>query len=133
GVTIDFPDGTDHDTINNVMTQAIGGGKAAPAPDKYQQAAQTDIAAAKASGLDEGAGFTRRLAHGATLGADSTILAGLQTPLEMIKRGTFNPAEGYRFAKAREDQIMSDARDNTGALGTAAEVLGGGVAGGGLA
>ncbi len=108
-------------------------GAATPAPDKYQQAAQTDIAAAKASGADEGAGLTRRLAHGATLGADSTILAGLETPLEMIKRGTLNPVEGYNYAKAREDQIMQDARKNTGALGTAAEILGGGVSGGGLA
>lgn len=103
---------------------------ATQAPDKYQQAAIDDT---KAAGADEGAGFTRRLAHGATLGADSTILAGLQTPLEMIKRGTFNPAEGYNYAKAREDQIMGDARQNTGALGTAAEVLGGGISGAGLA
>ena len=51
---------------------------------------------------DEGAGLTRRLAHGATLGADSTVLAGLETPLEMIKRGTFDPREGYNYAKARE-------------------------------
>lgn len=100
----------------------------APPPDKYQQAAIDDI-----SKNGEDAGFTRRLAHGATLGADSTILAGLQTPLEMIKRGTFNPAEGYNYAKAREDQIMNDARRNTGALGSATEMLGGGVAAGGLA
>ncbi|WP_315789805.1 hypothetical protein, partial [Bradyrhizobium sp. SZCCHNR3027] len=79
GVTIDFPDGTDHDTINKVMTQAVGDGTNVPAPDKYQQAAQSDIAAVKAAGGDEGAGLTRRLVHGATLGADSTILAGLQT------------------------------------------------------
>lgn len=105
----------------------------APKPDKYQQAAIDEQTQLKAAGGDEGAGFTRRLAHGATFGADSTILAGLQTPLEMIKRGTFNPLEGYNFAKAREDQIMGDARKNTGALGTAAEVLGGGVSGAGLA
>lgn len=103
---------------------------APPPPDKYQQAAIDDT---KAAGADEGAGFTRRLAHGATLGADTTILAGLTTPLEMIKRGTWSPAEGYNYAKAREDRIMDDARQNTGALGTAAELLGGGVAGGGLA
>jgi hypothetical protein len=133
GATVEFPDGTDHATINGVMTQNFHPDNTAAAPDKYQQAAQADIAAANASGADEGAGFTRRLAHGATLGADSTILAGLETPLEMIKRGTFNPLEGYNYAKAREDQIMQDARKNTGALGTAAEILGGGVSGGGLA
>src|SRR6266404_3031027 len=92
--------------------------QAGPAPDKYQQAAIDEQAALKAAGGNEGAGFTRRLAHGATLGADSTILAGLETPLEMVKRGTFNPVEGYNYAKAREDQIMEDARKNTGVLGT---------------
>jgi hypothetical protein len=105
---------------------------AAPA-DKYQQAAIDEQATLKNKGIDEGAGLTRRLAHGATLGADSTIMAGLTTPMEMIKHGTFNPAEGYNYAKAREDQIMGDARKNTGIAGDAAEILGGGVAGAGLA
>jgi hypothetical protein len=105
----------------------------APKPDQYQQAAIDEQASLKAKGIDPGAGLTRRLAHGATLGADSTIMAAAMTPLEMFKRGTFNPVEGYNYAKAREDQIMGDARKNTGALGTAAEVLGGGVSGAGLA
>ena len=39
----------------------------------------------------------------------------------------------YDYAKAREDQILSDARRNTGALGSATDLMGGGVAGGGLA
>jgi hypothetical protein len=106
---------------------------AAPPPDKYQQAAIDEQAKLKTAGVDEGAGYTRRLAHGYTLGADSTILAGLQTPLEMVKHGTFSPREGYNFAKAREDQIMGDARKNTGMLGDATEMLGGAAAGGGLA
>jgi hypothetical protein len=119
----------------------------APPPDKYQQAAIDErnaifpkqrslsdlVTGSEGTAPTGDAGFTRRLAHGATLGADSTILAALETPLEMVKRGTFDPREGYNYAKAREDQIMSDARHNTGALGTAAEFLGGGVAGGGLA
>jgi hypothetical protein len=131
GITIDFPDGTDHATINGVMSQAVGQ-KAAPPQDQYQQAASQEQADMQAKGIDTGAGFTRRLAHGATLGADSTILAGLQAPLEAIKRGV-PLSEGYNYAKAREDQIMNQSRENTGALGTAAEVLGGGVAAGGLA
>jgi hypothetical protein len=97
--------------------------------DKYQQAAISERAA-----INPGdAGLTRRLAHGATFGADSTILAGLETPLEMIRQGTFNPAEGYRYAKAREDLIMDKARQNTGVLGTATEAVGGAVSAGGLA
>lgn len=101
-------------------------------PDQYQQAAAADISALKAAGGDEGAGLTRRLAHGATLGADNTILAAMQAPLEAYRRGV-GLGEGYNYAKAREDQVMKDARANTGAAGTAAELLGGGVAGGGLA
>ena len=107
-------------------------GSTEPKPDQYQQAAIDEQASMKAKGIDPGASLTRRLAHGATLGADSTILAAAMTPLEMFKRG-IGPAEGYNYAKAREDQIMGDARKNTGALGTAAEVLGGGVSGAGLA
>jgi hypothetical protein len=110
----------------------IAGSLQQAAPDKYQQAARADIAAAKAAGADEGAGFTRRLAHGATLGADSTVLAALQTPLEMIKHRTLSPVEGYDYAKAREDAIMGDARNNTGALGNAVEMLGGAATGGNI-
>lgn len=99
------------------------------APDKYQQAALEED---KTIGGGD-AGFTRRLTHGATLGADSTIMAGLLTPLEMIKRHTANPLEGYNYAKAREDFLMNKSRENTGLLGTGAEILGGGVTGAGLA
>jgi hypothetical protein len=103
----------------------------APKPDKYQQAAVEERDALKAKGIDTGAGLTRRLAQGATFNTADEILAGLTTPLEMIKRGTFSPREGYNYAKAREDLIMDAARKNTGALGTVAEI-GGGV-GSGLA
>jgi hypothetical protein len=52
----------------------FSGGKSAPAPDKYQQAA---IDEAKSNpGIDKEAGYTRRLVHGYTLGADNTIGGG---------------------------------------------------------
>jgi hypothetical protein len=127
GSTVDFPDGTDHATINGVMAQNFKSG-AKPPPDIYQQAAIDEDKAV--GGAD--AGVTRRLAHGATLGADSTIMAAAMTPLEMFKRG-INPKEAYNYAKAREDLIMNKSRENTGLLGAAAEVLGGGVTGAGLA
>lgn len=130
-----------------------------PPPDKYQQAA---IDEDKAIGGAPSAGYTRRLAHGATLGADNTILAAALTPLEMIKRGAspkgmavqlakLNPVtnairgalgiedtpsgagEAYNYAKAREDFIMDKSREKTGLLGTATEALGGAVSAGGLA
>ena len=101
-----------------------------PKPDKYQQAA-IDERKGLPAGTD--AGLTRRLVHGATLGADNTIMAAAMTPLEMFKRGTFSPVEGYNYAKAREDLALGEARKNTGALGTGAEILGGVTSGAGLA
>lgn len=93
--------------------------------DPYRVAARAEMDKRKAAGVPSEAGLTRQIAHGATLGAADEILAGLNTPLEMISRGTFNPVEGYRYAKAREDLTMEDARANNGLLGAAAEVMGG--------
>jgi hypothetical protein len=42
----------------------------------------------------------------------------------MVKRGV-GPGEGY--AKGREDQILNDARQSTGALGSVTELVGGGL------
>lgn len=106
----------------------------APAPlDKYQQAAVDERDALKAKGIDAGAGLTRRAIQGATFNLADEAMAGLQTPLEMIKRGTFDPREGYNYAKAREDLILDDARKNTGVAGAVAELGGGLVSGTGLA
>jgi hypothetical protein len=132
--TIDAPNGKSY-TIEGENAQGalealkkhLGASQATP--DKYQQAA---IDEDKAIGGTPSAGYTRRLTHGATLGADSTILAGLQTPLEMVRHGTLDPREGYNYAKAREDFILDKSRKDTGMLGTAVEALGGGVAAGGL-
>lgn len=122
-----------HDKFYSDMDPNAFAEKIGLKPDKYAQAARDEKAALEASGGSEDAGLTRRLAHGVTLGADSTVLAGAMTPFEMVRHGTFDPREGYNYAKAREDLIMNDARANTGIAGTAAELLGGGVAGGGLA
>jgi hypothetical protein len=105
----------------------------APAPDKYQQAAIDDNAKLQATGAPDTQGFTRRLIHGATLGADTTLSALATTPAEMIRHGTFDPTEGYSYAKAREDLNLDEARKKTGLLGTAAEIAGGGMSGAGLA
>lgn len=111
--------------------------QAAPQPpaetDPYRATARKEIDELKAKGVDTGAGLARRAIQGATFNTADEVLAGLQTPLEMIKRGTFNPAEGYRYAKAREDTILEDARDKTGLPGTVAEIGGGLLSGSGLA
>lgn len=105
----------------------------APPPDKYQQAAIDENARLQGMGAPDTQGFTRRLIHGATLGADTTLSALATTPAEMIRHGTFDPTEGYSYAKAREDLNLDEARKKTGALGTAAEIAGGGMSGAGLA
>src|ERR1700730_10434238 len=127
------PDGNTHRVDASDAHAASDTFSALHAPDKYQQAAIDEQAMLKAKVINPGAGYTRMLTHGATLGADTTILAGLETPLEMIKHGTIDPRDGYSYAKAREDQMLADARKNTGYLGTAAEIFGGAVSGVGLA
>lgn len=109
----------------------FSGGKSTPAPDKYQQAAVDE--AKSNPGIDKEAGYTRRLVHGATLGADNTIMAAATTPFEMIKHGTLSPTEGYSYGKAREDRLMAKSRENTGLVGDATEMLGGAVTGGNVA
>src|SRR5262249_16302374 len=116
---------TDIDAYVNSEGVSLDDLRGASTPDKYQQAAVEERDALKAKGIDTGAGLTRRLAQGLTFNLADEALAGLSTPLEMYKRGTLNPAEAYRYAKAREDLILDDARKNTGALGTAAEIAGG--------
>jgi hypothetical protein len=106
---------------------------ASPTPDKYQTAAADEFSALKAKGSNPEYGYARRIAQGMTLGGADELLAGAMVPFEMIKRGTFNPAEAYRYTKAREDYAMDEARQRQGALGTAAEIAGGVGTGAGLA
>lgn len=124
-------DAPDERAALSAFSTFTGGGKSAPAPDKYQQAAIDE--AQSNPGIDKEAGFTRRLVHGATLGADNTVMAAAMTPFEMAKHGTLSPTEGYDYAKAREDRLMNKARENTGLAGDATEMLGGAVTGGNVA
>lgn len=75
-------------------------------------------------------GLARRAFQGATMGFGDEAIAALSTPIEMVKRGTLNPAEGYRYAKAQEDAALAEAKDRQGILGTVAEI--GGSVGSGI-
>lgn len=104
-------------------------------PDRYRQAAQADIDRTRELGLSSDGRMTdyaRLGVQGAAAGFGDEFMAALGTPVQMVRRGTFNPAEGYRYAKAREDLALEQARERRGALGTAAEIAGGVVAGSGL-
>jgi hypothetical protein len=94
-----------------------------PAPDKYHQAAIEEIARRKQAGIPLPAGYTQRLLHGFTFGWDGTLAGGAFAPIEAYKRGVSLP-EGYRYAQAREDELLDEARKNTGVLGDGVEALG---------
>jgi hypothetical protein len=107
---------------------------ATPPRDKYQQAAVDWIAEMKARGMRPENGYSRMLNHGALVGLDGILGAGLVgAPGEMIKRHTLNYLESYRYAKALEDQLLEDAQNNTGWLGTGLDALGGVATGSTLA
>jgi hypothetical protein len=68
------------------------------------------------------------------MGFDNMLGAAfVGAPGEMIKRRGLNYLEAYRYAKALEDQLLEEARNNTGWLGTGLDALGGVATGGSLA
>jgi len=107
--------------------------KAQAPSDPIKDRAKKEYDEAKAKGIPVEPSATRRLLQGATFNFADEILAGLMTPLEMVKRGTFNPLAGYQSAKAAEDVALEDARENGGFGGTLAEIGGGILSGAGLA
>lgn len=99
--------------------------------DPYRATAQKEFDERKKIGA-VASPSQRQLLQGLTFGFGDEISAGLATPFEMIKRGTFSPVEGYKHAKAAEDVELEDARNTGGILGTGSEILGGVVSGAGI-
>jgi hypothetical protein len=100
--------------------------------DKYRQAAIADRDKLVAAGANLPEGYTDRAARGAGLGWADELVAGATVPLEMIKRGTWSPAEAYRYNKAALDLRNEKTDENTaGAGGVAADLVGGLATGGG--
>jgi hypothetical protein len=126
-----------YDDQQQPTTQVAGPAMTAPpskfAYDDQQQAADPYRAAAikerdylLSKGVPLSEGYTRRLGMGAGMGWLDEAMAAGSVPFEMIKRGTFNPAEAYRYGIARERLTSEKARENTaGILGAGAELLGG--------
>lgn len=71
----------------------------------------------------------RLLGHGASFNTSDEINALLSTPGQMYDRGTWDPREGYKYAKAVEDLRLQRDRELTGWGGTAAEFTGGMLSG----
>lgn len=93
-------------------------------PDPYRAYAQQLFQQIQAKGGDPSAGYAERAFHGATAGFSDELLAGASTPLEMIRQGTWNPAEGYRYSKAQQDLALEEADKKQGILGNVAEGAG---------
>jgi hypothetical protein len=135
GSSFTFPAGTPPETIEAAMRSHFGAQQQPPARDEDPVRAQVrqELDELRARGAPVGDGRARQFLQGATLGFADEALAALSTPLEMISRRTFNPAEAYNFAKAREDILLEGAREDGGLLGIGAEALGGVVTGSGIA
>lgn len=95
-------------------------------PDRYRAAAMADLDRSGGTGAGR---LQRQIMQGLTFGGADEITAGLMTPFEMIRRGTWSPVEGYNYAKAREDLALERDRQRDGIAGSIAEV-GAGVASG---
>jgi hypothetical protein len=104
---------------------AFVGGSAAPPPDKYQQAAIAERDRLKAANVPVPEGFTRRVMSGPLLGWSDEIGAAMTTPLEMARHGTWDPREGYRYGKAREELASKKTAEQTGVAGDVVELTGG--------
>jgi hypothetical protein len=100
--------------------------------DPIRATVQQEISDLQARGVDTSPGLPRQFLQGATFGAADEILAGAMTPLEMIRRGTLDPREAYKYAKAREDLTLEQQRESSGMGGTAMEIAGGAGAGMGI-
>lgn len=104
----------------------------APAVDPIKAQVRAELAAEEAAGRGQKVGPAREFIQGATLGTADEILAAAMTIPNMLKRGTLNPLTAYAYAKAKEDALLEDERKASGALGTVAEIAGGGGLGAGL-
>lgn len=99
GATIQFPDGTDHATIDGVMTQHFGGG--APA----DPVTANNVARSAATGVPVIGGLLNK-ADAATNAALAPILNPLFDPKDQLSEPTF----GERYAHSLRDQEGADAK-----------------------
>ncbi|MGE0278391.1 MAG: hypothetical protein AB7R40_23595 [Nitrospiraceae bacterium] len=100
------------------------------AEDPIKATVRKEFEQAKSQGLTSPT--TRAFMQGMTFSFGDELMAGALTPFEMIKRKTLSPVEGYKYAKAREDMEVEDARKTGGVPATLAEIGGGVFSGAGI-
>lgn len=120
--SIDAPDGN---AAMQAFQQMRGGQSAAPPLDKYQQEAQQLVSQQKGGALDPSYGPVSSFFNGMMLGGMPTVMAGLETPYEMVAHRTWNPAEGYNYAKAYENAALQAGSEQHPYLNPAANLAGG--------
>ena len=105
---------------------------ATPPPDKYQQEAADVLGKLKGTPADQSYGPTASYVNGVMFGGLPTLMAGLETPAEMISHRTLSPSEGYNYAKAKEDLALQQGNAAHPILNTGADLAGGMMTGAGL-
>jgi hypothetical protein len=120
GATIDFPDGTDHGTINGVMTQHFGGG-AEPA----EPVTTNNLGRAAATGVLVVGGLLNKMDA-----ATNAALAPVLNPLFAEKDQLSEPTFSERYAHSLRDQNAMDDKFSTQHpyVDTAAKLAGGAAA-----
>ena len=119
GATVQFPDGTDHATINGVMAQNFGG--AAPAAP----VTANDVGRSFASGVPVLGGLLNK-ADAATNAALAPLLNRFFDEKDQLPEDTF----GERYAHSLRDQEGADAKfaQQHPVIDTAAKLAGGAAA-----
>lgn len=132
----DAPIAAPADPSQGGAVPAWAGAPLAPASaplDKYQQAAADKVAALKAAGVNPAYGPTESFMNGRLLGALPTIMGALETPASMIEHGTFDPTEGYAYAKAQQNALADAGNAAHPYLNGGASLAGGVMTGAGAA
>jgi len=104
--------------------------KSAPV-DPVKAQARKELDAEAAAGRSQRIGPAREFIQGATFGLADEALAGAMAPFVALHRG-MGLSDAYALTKAKENLRLEDERKASGALGSVAEIAGGGGLGAGL-
>lgn len=101
--------------------------------NKYDQAAADKMAKLKEAGIDPAYGVAQSGLNGAMFGGLPTVAAGVMTPFSMLEHGTWDPSEGYNYAKATQNAELAAGQKAHPVANTVANLAGGVLTGAGAA